>query len=374
MKVGNVTINYPIHGGVNNSVGHWAAALRLQGATVDVLSVLVTPSEEIDPTENVFLFEAGSKNPFKAPEGFSQHLDASKYDLVFVNGMFNPRTAGVALLLSKKSVPFVMVPHDPYHPDVLNHGRFKKWVYATLIEKKLHRACRAVQVLSESHIKHVHRFSNKQEVIVVGNCIDLKQVPNFSPKVTIEEKSEKTFYYLGRLDMNHKGLDILLRSFAKCQSKWDGHCRLTLQGPDSDDMNTLRNLIQSLGISDSVTILGPDFSKTSYELIGQHDITVLSSRFDGFSYFALEAMLAGVPSVVSEEAGISGHVKESGAGLVCRPTVEDFSNSMLEILSLSSEERNEMGLRGREYAIENLNLEAVGKNALSTYKELIKRL
>ena len=136
-------------------------------------------------------------------------------------------------------------------------------------------------------------------------------------------KIAKLFYF-GRLDVHHKGLDLLLSAFAEVAALMNA--RLTFQGPNGDGHQQLRLAVKQLHISDNAThpninspnaagdivFLKPDYSNPPSSIIGNYDIFCMPSRFEGFGLAALEAMLAARVLLVSEESGIASHVKASG--------------------------------------------------------------
>jgi glycosyltransferase involved in cell wall biosynthesis len=96
----------------------------------------------------------------------------------------------------------------------------------------------------------------------------------------------------------------------------------------------------------------------------------MPSRFEGFGLSALEAMLAARVLIVSRSAGIAPHIEKSGCGIVVDPTAADVQRGFRYLL----ERRNcwrEMGLRGREYAQENLHWNRIAKRTLTQYRQLL---
>src|SRR5262249_11148121 len=123
-------------------------------------------------------------------------------------------------------------------------------------------------------------------------------------------------------------------------------------------------------ITDKVAFRSPDYTRASPELIGNHDVLCLPSRFEGFGLPALEAMLAGRVLLVSERAGVARHVLASGCGVVVRPTMPGVEEGLLALLRRRDEWR-EMGMSGRRYALANLQWRDIAAAALRQYKQLL---
>ena len=124
--------------------------------------------------------------------------------------------------------------------------------------------------------------------------------------------------------------------------------------------------------SKNVSFLSPDYQKRPWQIIAEHDVFCLPSRFEGFGLAALEAMLAARVLVVSEIAGIARHVRASGCGIVIEPKVEAIRNAVSALIN-SRDKWKEMGLAGREYALKNFQWDRIAEDALRQYARVSSR-
>jgi glycosyltransferase involved in cell wall biosynthesis len=145
-----------------------------------------------------------------------------------------------------------------------------------------------------------------------------------------------------------------------------------MQGPDRGDGPELQEQIDHLGLSKRARILGPDYKTRPGDLAAAHDISVLPSRFEGFGLSALEAMLAARPVVIADIAGLAPHVKTCDAGAVVQPKVESIAAGLRHVLSRRQDWKS-MGLRGRQYVLDNLNWRHIAADALRDYRSLLNQ-
>ena len=96
-----------------------------------------------------------------------------------------------------------------------------------------------------------------------------------------------------------KGLDFLLHAWSLVQQQVSG-AQLWLSG-GGPLQSQLEAMIRDLGLTQSVRLLGQ--SKNVPSLLGQVDVFVLPSRYEGMSNALLEAMAAGLPCVATEVSG-----------------------------------------------------------------------
>lgn len=106
------------------------------------------------------------------------------------------------------------------------------------------------------------------------------------------------------------------------------------------------------------------------ELLGALDVFVLSSRREGFGIAAVEAMLAGVPSVLSD-IGPLREVSGEGtcAALFRAGSSEDLASRLTE-LARDSGLRARLAARAREWATERFGIEAHISALLRLYEGL----
>ncbi|MEA5503249.1 glycosyltransferase [Halotia wernerae UHCC 0503] len=294
-----------------------------------------------------------------------QNLDDQS--LVILVGIFHPAVYSMSRILHKYGVPYVVAPHDPYNTAIFSKNAYLKLPYWYLFERKVLRQAKAVQVLDSRHGKFLEQRGVNTPFLAIPN--------GFSPQDVYQETSlewqsdsHAKLFFLGRIDSHNKGLDLLIDAFAQIAAIEDAH--LTIQGPDYGDKKSLQAQVTKLSLGTKVSFLNPDFSKSPSLLIQNYDIFCISSRFEGFSLAALEAMLAGRVLLVSEIAGIAPYIEASGCGVVVKAEVSGIKSGIMQLIQRRSEWK-EMGLAGRHYALEHLQWDKIAFAALEEYKKLL---
>jgi len=356
--------------GTRKAIHGLASGLAACGATVTILcegesDVLFEMPEGYQircftNSENFssFRISSGLKN-FVA-----QHLDS--HSLVILNGIFQPVIYTLSSFLRARNVPYIIAPHDAYHPAMFKKNPHLKWVYWYLIERHVLAKARAVQVLDLRQIQSLRDLNVQTPEILVPNGF-LPAEAHFENTLDWNPENTAKLFFLGRLDAYHKGLDLLIDAVSAIKKN---RIQLVLQGPDKGDKKTLIKQAKELKLDHEINFLEPNYVTPAPLLIGNYDIFCLPSRFEGFGLSALEAMLAGRVLLVSEVAGIAPHVQASGCGVIVAPTVAAIRQGLVELLERRSEWK-EMGLKGREYALEHLRWDKISANALERYSQLV---
>jgi glycosyltransferase involved in cell wall biosynthesis len=133
----------------------------------------------------------------------------------------------------------------------------------------------------------------------------------------------------------------------------------------TDEMNKF--LVQN-SIQDKVRIEQWGNASTSKTFLQDTDIYVMTSIFEGLPFSLLEAMLAGIPCVVTRVDGNTDVIQNNENGFSCF-TAEEFCEK-IELLINSETLRNQIGRAARQYVIIHHNIEKNIKQLEHIYKQL----
>jgi glycosyltransferase involved in cell wall biosynthesis len=160
-----------------------------------------------------------------------------------------------------------------------------------------------------------------------------------------------------------KGVDVLLRAFAKARSSRGLHLDVVGDGPERA---SLERLAGDLGVRDAVTFHGLLPKREIAAVLGRADLFVLASRFDNNPCVLVEAQAAGLPVVSTRVGGIPEIVDGSGA-LVERDDVDAFAAAIAATLSdLGRYDRAAIAASANE----RYSLEAVGRAFADVYRDV----
>lgn len=362
----------PANDGTSVAVAGLASGLARNGAQVTVLCEGPQGCSSDGGDYAVECFDnRASRHRFALAPGLKRYVAerlSPRRSLCLVNGMFHPSVYALCRWLRHHGVPYVLAPHDPYDAAVFRRNPHLKWPYWFLFERRLIEGACAVQVLDERHGDCLRHLRIGTRIIETENGVIPERVPAESKLQWRAPDAPVQLVFLGRLDAYNKGLDILLEAFAHLGA--GPGVRLTLQGPDWGDRARLEHRARRAGIAPRVAFRDPDYGRMSPEILGEHDVFCLPSRFEGFGLAALEAMLAARVLIVSERAGIARHVVASGCGIAVPPTAGGVLAGLRTLLRHKDHWRA-MGLRGRHYALQNLRWERIAATLLREYERLV---
>ena len=184
--------------------------------------------------------------------------------------------------------------------------------------------------------------------INLNNFSDVERDYDFRRQYAMDK--EKIILYVGRL-VYEKGIQNLIGAMPKILDHYHDS-KLIICGRGGM-INELRQEVHNLGIDDKVYFAGYCDSKKVQKMYKCADIAVFPSTYEPFGIVALESMLAGVPTVVSDVGGLNEIVKHGETGM---KSYAGNSNSIADsVLSLLYDKKL---------------CDTVSKNAVKEVKEL----
>lgn len=142
--------------------------------------------------------------------------------------------------------------------------------------------------------------------------------------------NEKIILFMGRL-VYEKGVQHLISAMPKILQNY--HDAKLIVAGKGGMMDELRNQVNSMGIGNKVYFTGYLSSKQVVKMYKCADISVFPSTYEPFGIVALEAMLAGVPTVVSDVGGLNEIVTHKEDGMKCYAgNPNSIADSILELL------------------------------------------
>ncbi len=379
MRVTQITERYPpAKGGVETHVSRLSRELVKIGVSVTVITtdllgtnpmtrmaVRQNPSDE--DGVRVRRLRAFEALPLRQGLGVVSPQVAfylKNADLIHAHG-YGRYPTFVAGLRRVLHTPVVITTHS-------DRGRpsLRKSFFDAAISPLTIRSADAVIAISEHEKEVLERLGvNPSSIVVVPNGVDPGEFsrPGGRPK-----RGHATILYVGRIDFEQKGVDVLLQSVSLMTDSLRTRVRLKLVGPDWGDLERTYAMARELGIADSVEYLGVLPHEGLVDAMSSADVLALPSRFEPFGIVLLEAMAAGLPVVASNVGGVPEIVREFENGLLSEPG--DPRSLSLQLSRILTDP--ELGMKLAESARRSLtsySWPSVAKRILALYEEVVRK-
>lgn len=271
--------------------------------------------------ESTYFSSKDHRSIFDLPVPFNQP------QIVIFQGLYYIKYCKIAKQLRKRNIPYIIVPRCSMTTAGIRSHWLKKKVANLLFFNKFVANAKSVQFLAENEYLESKDNFRFKKYFILGNGVEL-------PKKHYEIKNRKEFkiVFVGRYNVYHKGLDVLLESVKK-HEKWfkENDVILELYGSDSDNgLNYLTDYIRKNHLEKTIFIKGPVFDEAKEKVLLDADVFIHTSRLEGQPTSVIEAISYGVPVIVTHGTNIADEVKENMLGYIADLSKTSIFNSIEE--------------------------------------------
>lgn len=252
----------------------------------------------------------------------------NKPDLAVVEQMYAYPFSKVIMELQHKEIPYIIVPRGELCESSQKKKKFKKLVGNFIWFNKMIDRALAIEYLSENEYISSKKWINKKHIIIPNGI----HLPNQSKHLFSSDEIRAT--YIGRLDLYHKGIDLLLNAISLIRDDLNAnHFHLTLYGPAlHEEKNVIKKIIDEKKIQNLISLNDGVYGEEKKNILENTDLFVLTSRMEGLPMAVLEALSYGIPCLVTKGTNMAEEIKSENAGWIAETDVESIKEAFLDLL------------------------------------------
>jgi glycosyltransferase involved in cell wall biosynthesis len=271
-------------------------------------------------------------------------------------------------------VPFVLSAHGtlPRIDRLKLAKRAFDWVFGGRVYARARRWAAVTPLEAEQYRK---AGIPEERIRIIGNGLDLEEFENLPAWGRFRGahpgigKDAKLLLAVSRLH-KIKGLDFLIEGFSRLPPSPEGF-RLAIVGPDEGERSRLRRLSEALGVADSVIFTGPLYSRDRLEAFVDADLFLSTSRYEITGLTSFEALMCGVPVIVTKESGQGRLIDASRAGyLVPFGDVHALTSAVRTALA-DKEDAARRVRAGQEYVRREMDWRLITDSWVALYREVV---
>jgi glycosyltransferase involved in cell wall biosynthesis len=285
-----------------------------------------------------------------------------------------PKTNRLARRLRQAGIPYVFTSQG----HLLAHGSvhwLKKFVYLNLVSPFIRDAgglqfCTQREADRSRYLLPVWRGP----VLVHHNLVRVPDPATVRPRARAElgiPPESFLFAYLGRLHVEHKGLDLVVKAFARVAARANAY--LLLVGPDFEGgRQILERLAARLDCADRIRFLGSQLGGAKWSTLRMADAFVSPSRWEACSSAQAEAIGFGLPTILSTAASISPEAVACRSALASPLNAVALARSMQQLIE-DVQLRRSLSEAGRRWVLETCSFEKAGAAFEQFYQQVLER-
>lgn len=292
----------------------------------------------------------------------------NKPDLIIFHSTYILDHILLAHEANRKKIPYVIKPHGGMTSGAQQVKRLKKITGNFLFFNWMVWNAITLECLTDREAIDVKKNWNRP-VSVIGNGVDL---PHEKCLAKPGENQQLHFVFLGRLDIHHKGLDLLLEACAMIQSDLrQARVQIHLYGSDvAGSRVKLEQLIHTYQIQDLIQVKDPVWGKDKQVVFQNTDLFLHTSRFEGHPMAVLEALSYGIPCLLTPGTNMTAEVTEAEAGWAVEPKPEAIAFGIQHILSALLD-LSVRGKAARNLVEKKYSWDLIAKQSIKEYEKLL---
>lgn len=284
-------------------------------------------------------------------------------DILHSNGLWNMPSVYPGWAVKGTNCKLVVAPRGSLAAWALHKEFWKKKLFGLFFQYQVLRRANMFHATSEKEYEEVRAEGYRQPVAIVPIGMDL---PEYTQG---KNKDKKSVVFFGRLH-KVKAVDNLILAWELCAERF-ADWELVIAGPDRGVKGDLQALVLDRKIP-RVSFAGELKGQAKFDFLAKSDICVLPSHTENFGITVAEALACGTPVIASHGTPWHGLEREN-AGRWVSIGVEPLAEALREMMSLTDDERQKMGLRGREWMRRDFSWEGIGAKMKDAYEWLLKR-
>jgi len=292
-------------------------------------------------------------------------VSAFRPDVLHLHSVFSPMLARICTEAVRLDIPYVLTPHGGLTTEGLERSKFRKLVYSALVERTRFERARGITILTPEEEKNIRSFVPRftGPIEHIANPIDDELAKGIHRDPIIVKRSPKLLY-LGRLDVEQKGIDVLFAIAATLPN-----IELHIYG---DQAPKSKKPISALMHTkpDNVFIHRPVYGQQKAEVLAAADMYVQCSRWEGFSISIAEAMGAGVPIAIADTMHLAPVVESLNLGLVV-PLQAKTAAAMISQALANPDKLSEWSGNARRHALTHFRRKDISAKYVEFYRQAI---
>jgi glycosyltransferase involved in cell wall biosynthesis len=373
--------------GVDKTIYHLSRTQASLGHRVGVFSITGKPAIPIPGVEvrtySPLIPFLGSRigdlllnrSPLNLPRDLVADLITWDPTIVHFHFVHIPQAIRLARHLQLAGIPYCVSPNGGLALEAQRRRRVPKRAFAALFERRYLNQAAFLHAVSQSDVQGALAYGVDNRFAMAPNCIDPGDIPQLLDPPILQRRfpmlrDRRIFLYLGRLDPQQKGLDLLVQAWADFRHAGGADTALVLVGPNwRGGKDQLESLARRSGVLESVLFAGTASGNEKWSLLTAADVFVHPSRWEaGVPFAVLEALLAGTPVILTRAADPDGLVERDHAGILVEAEPNSIAAGLREASVWDSAELGERGSAARRLVDREFRWELTADKLLTEYR------
>jgi len=313
-----------------------------------------------------------ARSPLNLPRELVEDVLNWGPDILHLHFVHVPQNVVLAARARRAGIPYTVTINGGLSTVAQRRNRVLKQAFRVLVESRYLENAAFLHVISDQDLDGLRSYGVHNTAVLAPNGIDLDFLPPTLDPDALTRKypqlaGKRVFMFLGRLDPEQKGLDLLVEAFGLAEAM---DTALLIAGPDWRSNRTrLVQIARASGIADRVLFTGPVFGEEKHNFLAGSDVFVHPSRWEaGVPFSVLEAAASAKPTLLSSGADPSELFRRHGAGLHVETHPASVAKAIEQFATMDGEALRAMGGHARSLVERDFAWEPIARTVVEAYR------
>jgi glycosyltransferase involved in cell wall biosynthesis len=295
--------------------------------------------------------------------------NVQSYHCLHIHAIFSYTTPMAMAIARAQQIPYIVRPLGALCHWSLQQGKAKKQKYLNLIKPYLESA-QAIHFTSEQERQEVEICGLKVPNFTLAHGLDLPPLITDAPAQLRSKLNlpadQPVILFLSRIHRK-KGLEPLIAALEQVASQ---SFQFVIAGSgDADYESQIHARIANSALVDRTHFVGFVTGDEKQYLLQGADLFVLPSHSENFGIAVLEAMAAGLPSLITPSIGLAPIIEQHQLGWIVSQEAEPISNAIMDFFRQSIHHRSTTKQKARQIVEEQFGWAEVARQLMNQYSQ-----
>lgn len=341
-----------------------------------VLKQLTDAQNNIDGVESRVLSLVGDVDKiestyfhFLGKEKVGQYIKREKPDIAIIHSFFHIEFVKTVKALLQNQVPFCNEPHGSFGANAMKSSALKKIIAnKTIFAEQLKKAKSYIFTNCAEKNNSIYHTPND---LIIPNGV-LQETVNNSREKASDSYKNPTLYFLGRFDIDHKGIDYLFDSLDVLEKrKIPVNIKFFGIG-DNKQEDYVRRRLGNLNVVNAQNC-GTIYGEKKKMTLESCNILVLTSRYEGSPMTVLDGLSYGNPCIVTPGTNVADEIASNKIGWKTSLDATEIADTIVRAIEEYRQDGEIMFARCKKYVLDNYSWDKIAKQSVLEYESLLQQ-
>ncbi len=318
--------------------------------------------------------ECDYKTPLALSKNIDGYLMQKEYDLYHANTLWLYPTHATCRNAVKRGKKYVLSPHGMLYPTALAVSAWKKKLMGAMWYRKDVMEASCLHATCVQEMEYCRAYGYKGPIAVIPNPVVFPEYIQDYRRTSDSFRFVDGKRYIGFLGRLHpiKKVENLIYALDKLPVDLRAKVSLQIMGKFDDQYEQwLKDEVKRLDLEEFVEFVGYVDGKEKYDRLARLSALMVPSAQENFGMIVPEALICGTPVYASLGTPWE-ELNEYGCGWWKSNDPEIIADVIIEILSKTEVELQEMGQKGRKLMEEKYEQHKVAQMMIDLYQWILE--